>query len=328
MIESSRAVPSASVVVPTFNRLGDLQRVVRSVQRQIGEVETPCELVVVNDGSTDGTGEWLATAAGDGGLTVVDQSNSGPATARNRGVAASQGSVVLFLGDDTVPLPGWLRGHLEAHRIFGDADDLAVLGYTAFPADSNSPFLRWINEYGAQFGYALIEDPTRVPFNFFYTSNISLPRRVFEELGGFREDFPAAAWEDIEFAYRAFDAGLRMRYLPRARTVHHHRISVSSFCSRQRTSGRSAAIVAGLHPELEDFLAVGCVGRRSGGKRLKRILLRTWIAAGELFHGVAGDGAYRRLLDGHYLEGLTAGLRERNIEEIQQDLDRLSGQSE
>lgn len=315
MTESARALPTASVVVPTFNRLNDLQGVLRSVYRQMEGLETSCELVVVNDGSTDETEKWLDTNAGRFGARVVHQANAGPAKARNRGVAESEGSVVLFLGDDTIPEPGWLHGHLETHRLFGDHDPTAVLGYTRFPAEADSPFLRWINEYGAQFGYALIEDPTQVPFNFFYTSNISLPRKVFEELGGFREDFPAAAWEDIEFAYRAFDSGLRMRYVPGARTIHHHRISVASFCSRQNTSGRSAAIFAGLHPELEDFLAVSCVGRDRPGKRLKRLLLRFWIAVGELVHGVAGDGAYRRLLDGHYLEGLTKGLRLRIGEE-------------
>lgn len=314
MTESVRALPSASVVVPTFNRVNDLQDVVRSVHRQTEALKTVCELVVVNDGSTDGTESWLDTNASRYGAKVVHQANAGPAKARNRGVAESEGSVVLFLGDDTVPEPGWLRGHLETHRLFGGHEPTAVLGYTGFPPEADSPFLRWINEYGAQFGYALIEDPTRVPFNFFYTSNISLSRRVFEELGGFREDFPAAAWEDIEFAYRAFDAGLRMRYVPGARTVHHHRISVSSFCARQNKSGRSAAIFAGLHPELSDFLAVSCVGRDRPGKRLKRVLLRSWIAVGEWVDGIVGDGAYRRLLDGHYLEGLTTGLRQRNSE--------------
>jgi len=315
MTVSAKGLPSASVVVPTFNRLSDLQNVIRSVRRQIEGLVTPCDLVVVNDGSTDGTEDWLNASEARFGMRVVHQTNAGPAKARNRGFAESKGSVVLFLGDDTVPEPGWLQTHLETHRLFGDHDATAVLGYTAFPAEANSPFMRWINEYGAQFGYALIEDPTRVPFNFFYTSNISVPREIFEELGGFREDFPAAAWEDIEFAYRAFDAGLRMRYVPAARTVHHHDISVASFCMRQQKSGRSAAIFAGLHPELEDFLAVSCVGRDRPGKFFKRAVLRVWIAAGEVFHGVAGDSAYRRLIDGHYLEGLTAGLRQRNSEE-------------
>ena len=304
-----KRLPSASVVVPTFNRLSDLRRVVRAVTAQMADLSSSCELIVVDDGSTDGTGPWLDERAADGGIAVLHQSNAGPAKARNRGAAAAGGSVVLFLGDDTEPCDGWLLEHLETHRIAGAPGATAVLGYTAFPGTMDSPFLRWINEYGAQFGYALIDDPTRVDFNFFYTSNISLPREFFHRSGGFREDFPAAAWEDIEFAYRATAAGLRMRYNPRARTIHHHPIDVASFCARQQTSGRSAAIFATLHPELEGFLGVPCVGNRARMRRMERPLLRALTAIGERVHGAAGAGIYRRLLDGCYLDGLAEGRR-------------------
>lgn len=308
---AGRDFPSASVVVPTFDRLNDLQRVIRAIVNQASGLSSPCEIVVVDDGSSDGTPEWLDNHASDLGLTVIHQQNAGPALARNRGVKASTGEIILFLGDDTVPQPGWLRAHLEAHRLGRTGHPMAVLGYTAFPPEHDSPFLRWINEYGAQFGYALIENPTDVPFNFFYTSNISLSRELFEALGGFREDFPAAAWEDIEFAYRAVESGMIIRYLPSARTIHHHRIRVGSFCARQETSGRSAAIFSVLHPELEGFLGVPCLGRRPWLTIIERPFLRAWIAVGEIFHGAAGDRVYRRLLDGHYLAGLATGLKER-----------------
>jgi len=308
----STSLPSASVVIPTFNRLRDLQRVLHALSIQRSSVPAPVQVVVVDDGSTDDTAAWLEARAAALELTAVRQGNAGPARARNAGVRACGGDVVLFLGDDTEPQPGWLLEHLEGHRLVGADGKTAILGYTSFPAGVDSPFLRWINEHGAQFGYALIERPTAVPFNFFYTSNISLPRSLFEDLGGFREDFPAAAWEDIEFAYRAVAEGMRLRYQPRARTVHHHRIRVGSFCRRQRTSGRSAAIFAVLHPELEDFLGVPCVGRLSRRERLLRAPLRAWVAAGELAHGLAGGRVYRRLLDGYYLEGLARGLRQRS----------------
>jgi GT2 family glycosyltransferase len=302
------SLPSAGVVIPTYNRLADLQVVLRALTRQRGSVAAPVEIVVVDDGSTDGTSEWLDLHGADMGLTCIRQANAGPARARNEGAAASRAEVILFLGDDTEPQPGWLAEHLEAHRLSASTPT-AVLGYTCFPADRDSPFLRWINEHGAQFGYSLIDRPLEVPFNFFYTSNVSLPRELFASLGGFREDFPAAAWEDIEFAYRAVAAGLRLRYLPRARTIHRHRIRVGSFCRRQRTSGRSAAIFAGLHPELEAFLGVPCVGRVSRWEWFLRLPLRAWVAAGELAHGLAGDRVYRRLMDGCYLEGLAESLR-------------------
>ncbi len=306
---AGREFPSASVVVPTFDRLNDLQRVIRAIVDQVAVLASPCEVVVVDDGSSDGTGRWLDENASEFGLTVIHQKNAGPAVARNNGVKASKGEIILFLGDDTEPLPGWLQAHLETHRLEDSDRPMAVLGYTAFPPQEDSPFLRWINEYGAQFGYALIADPTNVPFNFFYTSNISLSRQVFEEMGGFREDFPAAAWEDIEFAYRAVESGMFIRYLPSARTIHHHRIRVGSFCARQEKSGRSAAIFSMLHPELAGFLGVPCVGRRPWTTIVERPFLRAWIAMGEICHGAAGDPIYRRLLDGHYLAGLAAGLK-------------------
>lgn len=313
MTGDSRSLPTASVVVPTFNRLKDLQRVIRAVRDQVAVLPSQCEIVVVDDGSTDGTTAWLDAHASRLGVIALSQDNAGPARARNRGVEACEGGIVLFLGDDTVPQPGWLNEHLETHRIWSGERPTAVLGYTSFPAAESTPFLRWINEFGAQFGYALIDDPTEVPFNFFYTSNISLPREIFSDLGGFREDFPAAAWEDIEFAYRAVESGLSVRYNPRARTIHNHRIRVATFCERQQKSGRSGAIFAGLHPELEGFLGVPCVGGNRWRTKFERPFLRAWIAMGELVQGTTGDRLYRRLLDGAYLEGLAKGLRDREI---------------
>jgi GT2 family glycosyltransferase len=307
--DTSRPLPSASIVIPTCNRRPDLERVLRAIAPQRASNGIHCQVVVVDDGSSDGTGEWLQSRADRDRLTVIRQRNAGPAGARNRGVEVAEGDVILFLGDDTVPQERWLLEHLESHRIGGVSEATAVLGYTSFPASESGPFLRWINEFGAQFGYALIDDPTHVPFNFFYTSNISIPRRILTDLGGFREDFPAAAWEDIEFAYRATRSGLRIRYLPRARTIHHHRVEVGSFCRRQRTSGLSGAIFAEIHPELAGFLGVPCIGRVTGSVGLERLLLRCGIAAGEIFHGTVPDRVYRRYFDLCYLEGLVRGLK-------------------
>ena len=204
------SLPSASVVIPTYNRLSDLRRVVNAVRNQSVAGACDLELMVVDDGSSDGTAAWLEIEQSRGDLTVITQANAGPAAARNRGARSAGREVLLFLGDDTQPAPGWLQAHLEEHRLHGPGEaPLAVVGYTGFPSAEDGPFLRFINEQGAQFGYQLIEDPQRVPFNFFYTSNVSLPRSFFLGLGGFREDFSAAAWEDIEFAYRACALGLR-----------------------------------------------------------------------------------------------------------------------
>jgi glycosyltransferase involved in cell wall biosynthesis len=266
------------------------------------------ELIVVDDGSTDGTwGEMASWRLGIEKFCPIRQSNGGPARARNRGVESSAGDIVLFLGDDTVPQAGWLVHHLEQHRV--SSQPVAVLGYTSFPPSWRSPFLRWINEYGAQFGYQLIDDPGSVAFNFFYTSNISLPRSVFLELGGFREDFPAAAWEDIELAFRGVQRGLRMVYQPRARALHLHRIRPRTFRHRQRTAGRSGAVFAELHPGLGDFLGAGRL--TTDRRRLSRFrwLLYVAVELGELLPGGMPPRVYQWFVDQPYLQGLAEGLQ-------------------
>ncbi len=298
----------ASVVVPTYNRSADLRAVVDAVERMTVPDGWQLELVVVDDGSSDGTWSWLERRRSNLRFSAARQPNSGPARARNLGVAAAAGEVVLFLGDDTVPQPGWLAHHIEHHQL--SEEPVAVLGYTSFPRSWRSPFLRWINEYGAQFGYLLIDDPGEVPFNFFYTSNISLPRQIFLQLGGFREDFPAAAWEDIELAYRAAQQGLRIVYQPRARTVHRHRIRPRTFCLRQRTVGRSGAVFMRLHPELADFLGVGRLQQRRRRWSPAGSLLWLAVAIGELLPAGLPPTVYRRFVDGPYLRGLAEGLQE------------------
>ncbi len=300
---------TVSVVVPTYGRLGDLRRVLAAVDAQHLPTGTGLEVVVVDDGSPDGTWEWLTRHwRRHPERVAIRQANAGPATARNRGVEAASGDLILFLGDDTEPQAGWLLEHVETHRLFGSDGPLAVVGYTSFPDDVDSPFSRFINEFGAQFGYLLIDAPEHVPFNFFYTSNVSLPRRVLLDRGGFREDFPAAAWEDIEFAYRACVDGLRLRYRPRARTIHRHRIDPWTFCRRQRTSGHSAAIFGELHPGLEDFLGVRLVRRGDTASRWRRIVAGLAVEIGEMFPGSVPSGVRRAFLDACYHRGLAEGL--------------------
>src|SRR5947199_137384 len=89
-------------------------------------------------------------------------------------------------------------------RVLDAGDDrlTACLGYTGWPPGERvTAFMDYINDYGLQFGYKLIRDGDIVPFNFFYTSNISIDRLVLGH-EPFDTTFPAAAWEDIELAFR------------------------------------------------------------------------------------------------------------------------------
>jgi glycosyltransferase involved in cell wall biosynthesis len=294
--------PAFSVVIPTYERPDTLFRVLDALGRQ----ETPpaFEVVVVDDGSRDETPSLLAAYRAAYGFRHLCQANSGPAAARNRGVREARGERVLFLGDDTIPEAGLLAVHARAHaepRTF----PAAVLGYTTWPRERRvSPFLHHINEYGLQFGYGLIEDPDCVPFNFFYTSNISLSRALLLDVGLFDATFPHAAWEDIEIAYRMEKRGMRIVYRPEAVTRHYHDISFASFRRRQRKSGESAAIFFAKHPELGDFLGVPQARAFAENRSLASLLRPLWAGLAERWELPGGRRALDRVLRDDYLRGL------------------------
>jgi glycosyltransferase involved in cell wall biosynthesis len=295
------------VVIPTHDRLDVLREVLAALESQAGA--PPFEVVVVDDGSTDGTAEWLREARPAVPLRVVRQENRGPAAARNTGVAVAAGRWVAFLGDDTVPAPGWLAAHREAHRRRGDDPHLAVIGYTGWHSRMRvTPFLRYINEHGLQFGYALIRDPERVPFNFLYTSNLSLPRDLLLA-EPFDLSFPYAAWEDIEVAYRLERRGLRLVYEPGARVAHDHPTDLARFAARQEKAGYCAVVFWRLHPELGGFLGIGPEGPPplppAGRQRLREGMVRAlqnlplWLPR-----------LWEEVLRFHYIRGLQRGWRE------------------
>lgn len=294
-----------SVVIPTYNRLAMLTRVLDALEAQ--QDAPPYEVIVINDGSTDGT---EAAIGGRRGITFRTQPNGGPGRARNHGVTLAKGTFVVFIGDDTVPEPQFLAEHARVHRESGDDPMTACLGYTGWPADERvTAFMDYINDYGLQFGYKLIRDGDVVPFNFFYTSNISIAREVLAA-HPFDTTFPAAAWEDTELAYRLDALGLKIRYNAKAITRHHHPMSVDSFARRQYTVGKSGAIFYRKHPELHHFLGVEELKTRAlaDEKRLQR--LRRGARLGERFRWLARPQLFETLMREHYLRGLKEGLAE------------------
>jgi GT2 family glycosyltransferase len=300
-----------SVVVPTYRRPETLFQVLDALGRQ--ENAPDFEVLVVDDGSGDETAERLGAYRPGYPFRFFSQGNAGPAAARNRGIQEAKCRYLLFLGDDTVPEAKLLEVHARAHREAAPAS-VAVLGYTTWPRDrAVTPFLHHINEYGLQFGYGLIEDPESVPFNFFYTSNISLERDRLREAGLFDTSFPHAAWEDIEISYRMIQKGLKIIYRPEAVARHHHEITFESFRRRQEKSGLAAAIFYGKHPELGDFLGVPQASAFRERPALAQKLRAAWAALAERWELPGGRRALDSVLREDYLRGLRRGLERSGI---------------
>ena len=300
--------PYFSVVIPTYNRLDMLLRVLQSLGQQTNAPEF--EVIVIDDGSKDDTAKVLSAHKPAYPFTFRSQANAGPGRARNHGVTLATGRFVIFIGDDTVPEANFLTEHARVHREHNDDRLIACLGYTGWPSRERvTAFMDYINDYGLQFGYKLIKDGDVVPFNFFYTSNISLDRVLLAE-HPFDTTFPAAAWEDIELAFRLKELGLQIVYNARAVTRHHHPITIDSFARRQYTVGKSGAIFYRKHPELGHFLGVHELETRKLADEHEIARLRRTARWGEKFRPFAKSSVFERLMREHYLRGLKDGLEE------------------
>jgi len=299
--------PYFSIVIPTYKRLPMLLRVLDALDAQVDAPEF--EVIVIDDGSGDETPSVISEQRPKNyALTFRSQSNAGPGRARNHGVSLATGRYVLFIGDDTVPEPRFLAEHARIHRDANDDRLTACLGYTGWPPGARvTAFMDYINDYGLQFGYKLIRDGEIVPFNFFYTSNISIDRLVLGH-EPFDTTFPAAAWEDIELAFRLDSFGLKIRYNAKAVTRHYHPMTVDSFARRQYTVGRSGAIFYRKHPELAGFLGVHELETRTLADERRLAHLRRRARLGERFRVLATNRVFETLMREHYLRGLRDGL--------------------
>jgi len=266
MATERSTAPRLTVVVPTHNRSQILGRALRGLLDQTSPPGL-YEIVVVDDGSTDNTPQILAQAqaSASGRLRYLRQESKGPAAARNLGVRAARGAIILFTGDDCLPDRRLVEEHLSAHQ---QAGDVGVVGYVTWhPELPLTPFMAFL-ERGAQFGFHQIQNPQDVAVWHFYTANCSVPRYWIEQVGGLDEDFKCAAFEDVELAYRMKKRGLRIIYHPAARTYHHHHTTLEHHLLRQRLCGRAAALFWRKHPELKVQLGIAHSARATTALKL------------------------------------------------------------
>ncbi|MBN1426227.1 glycosyltransferase [Candidatus Fermentibacteria bacterium] len=239
-----------SIIIPTFNRRPILMRGLKEIAGQCQRGDA--EVVVVDDGSVDDTVASVELWARESPVPVrmIRQDHRGPATARNRGLAAAHGRLVLFMGDDVVAAPGLVEAHLAHHHRF-PGEDVAVLGRVTWSRELHiSPLMHWLEHGGPQFCYDKITDPMNVPPVFFWTANISVARSFVCEAGGFSERFPGAAFEDVELGARLGQRGMRFHYEPAAVGYHHHPVTLRGSLARMESLAQGALIADATIPGL------------------------------------------------------------------------------
>jgi len=202
------------------------------------------ELIVVIDGSTDATADALAAIVSPFPVRIVEQSNDGAASARNRGAAIAASDIILFLDDDMIADPALLDEHARLHQTGADA----VIGDTPIHPDSPAGFLpqsvaRWIASTS-------VKSPLS-PFDVF-SGQLSVRRSVFEELGGFDTAFTRAAAfgnEDADFGVRLL-ARHDARHNPAAISRQMYVVTPRQFMGRARRAVAADLHFVRKHPEL------------------------------------------------------------------------------
>jgi serine acetyltransferase/GT2 family glycosyltransferase len=298
-----------SVIIATYNRSGMITALLGDLLGQDFPLER-LEISVTNDGSKDDTSEKLrAYKAGLAPevahrLTLIDQVNQGQAKARQAGVEATRGEVLLFIDDDMrLPDKGFLKSHLRHHT--GSVRKV-VLG-TIVPPRANPPrrAFEYFYERSIDKMYAQFKAPGGRPRGQnLYTGNVSLPRSVFLESGGFSTSYRHA--EDKELGLRIeAKTGAEFAWEPEAVSEHFSNTpSFASFGNRAYEYGMADCRIQELYPERLDIgpgplLTIGGVGR----KALCAMFKRSGLLA-SLF--VALSTAAARLFGAMGLRGMAA----------------------
>lgn len=240
--------PRLSVVIPTFNRAGVLDRNLEHLAAQTLPADE-FEVLVCDDASTDDTAGVAERWEQDSRLRVryLPGEKRFAGGARNRGVDAATADRVLFLGDDILADPGCLAAHLDAADRFGP--EVVPVGYVRYerqPAPTR--FMEFLEAEGIHHDFPrlaqLVDDP--VPGRYFYACNASLPRAAHLAIAGYDERIQRA-WEDTEYGVRLERAGYPLRYVPEASASHVHPIDFPQYVGFLRR-GRDdiARVVASL----------------------------------------------------------------------------------
>ena len=223
-----------SIIIPAFNAERTLAECLTACMQQ---THRDCEIIVVDDGSTDRTpdiarqfaarddcgncGAGVPPAQGASvsvrvrpcsSVLYFHQQNKGPAAARNLGAANATGDILAFTDSDCVPRPDWIERLLE-----GFTEGVVGVGGTYAIANPHSLLARILHEE-----IATRHERSNDGVDFLGSFNVGYLRSAFESAGGFDESFSKASAEDNDLSYRLIDAGGRLQFRRDAVVAHYH----------------------------------------------------------------------------------------------------------
>lgn len=242
-----------SIVIPTYNRQPILEKCLRALENQqlTDRTVENYEVVVVDDGSTDGTLAWLKTHQAEFPHVVAyEQNHQGPSAARNLGVQQSKGDTIIFIDSDLVVTEQFLQSHATALKI----EEKALNSDRLFT-------------YGAVINTCNFENPTAEPYKitdfsaaYFATGNVAIAKKWLEQAGLFDTRFQLYGWEDLELGVRLKELGLKLVKCPAAVGYHWHPPftleQIPKLIDQEIQRGRMGVLFYEKHPTWEVRLMI------------------------------------------------------------------------
>lgn len=245
-------MPELSIVIPTYNRLDTLRHVIPTLLAQNVAPER-YEILVCDSNSNDGTAEYLAGVAAEHPLVRhLPGPYNGRAMARNAGIAAATGEVVLFNDADILASSDLVERHLERHAAQGR---IAVVGWEV--QVRNLEEYAYKREHPSERGSLHPATRKRLSWLYFLTGNASVRRTDLIAVGCFDERFTGYGHEDLELGYRLQRAGVSIVYEPRAVSYHCQDVGHVDQTAKMKLAGRSTVRFYRKHPRFEVMAKLG-----------------------------------------------------------------------
>lgn len=221
-----------SVVIPAYNEVHTLPDCLKALALQ---TLLPDEVIVVDDGSSDGTVEVTRQP----GVKVIQQSHQGPAAARNLGARQARGDLILFTDADCQPDREWVAQMVAP---FSDPQVVGVKG--AYRCRENRVVPRFVQqEYESKYA-RMVRQPG---IDFIDTYSAGYRREVFFQNEGF--DPALMKLQDQEFSFRLARKGYRLVFAPQARVYHRHDLNLGEYMRRKFSIGYWKAFMLRWLPE-------------------------------------------------------------------------------
>ena len=251
--------PRISIVVCTYNGA----RTLRETLAHLHHLHyTDYEVLVVDDGSTDDS----AAIAKRAGVRLISTPNRGLSSARNTGMEAATGEIVVYIDDDAYPDRDWLA---YLAQMFRTTDHAAVGGPNLAPAGDGDIAECVVNAPGGPVHVLLTDtEAEHIP-----GCNMAFRKSCLQAIGGFDTKFRVAG-DDVDVCWRIQQRGWTIGFSPAAVVWHHRRNSVRAYWKQQQGYGKAEALLERKWPE--KYNTVGHIKweGRLYGQGLTRMLLR------------------------------------------------------